>query len=71
MKTIHVELLVDVPKVPNFLRVSDGQSVPVCAVSDDGLREMAKQWTKDLLERASEQHLELYGTTRAQGPKES
>ena len=40
MKTINVKLTIDVPKVPNFLRTSDGQSVPLCAITDDGLREI-------------------------------
>jgi hypothetical protein len=55
MKTINVKLTVDVPMVPNYLRTSDGQSVPLCAVTDDGLREIAKQWTRDLLDRSKEQ----------------
>jgi hypothetical protein len=61
MKTIQVQLSVDVHKVPNFLRTLDGQSVPLCAVSDDGLRALAEQWTQDLLARAKEQHSEVYG----------
>jgi hypothetical protein len=55
MKTIQVKLTIDVPKVPNFLRTSDGQSVPLCAVTDDGLREIAEQWTRDLLARSHQQ----------------
>ena len=55
MKTINVKLTIDVPKVPNFLRTSDGQSVPLCAITDDGLREIAEQWTCDLLARSKEQ----------------
>jgi hypothetical protein len=55
VKTIQVKLTVDVPQVPNFLRTSDGQSVPLCAVTDDGLREIAAQWTADLLARSKEQ----------------
>jgi len=41
--------------VPNYLQTSDGQSVPLCAVTDDGLREIAEQWTRDLLARSKEQ----------------
>jgi hypothetical protein len=55
MKTINVKLTVDVPTVPNYLRTSDGQSVPLCAITDDGLREIAEQWTRDLLARSKEQ----------------
>ena len=55
MKTINVKLTVDVPTVPNYLRTSDGQSVPLCAISDDGLREIAEQWKLDLLAHSKEQ----------------
>jgi hypothetical protein len=55
MKTITVKMTIEVPKVPNFLRTSDGQSVPVNSVTDDGLREIAAQWTLDLLARSKEQ----------------
>lgn len=55
MKTIKVKLSVECPKVPNYLRTSDGQTVPICAVEDDGLREIGKQWTDDLIARSKEQ----------------
>jgi hypothetical protein len=55
MKTINVKMTIEVPKVPNFLRTSDGQSVPVNSVTNDGLRAIAEQWTLDLLARSKEQ----------------
>ena len=48
-------MTIEVPKVPNFLRTSDGQTVPLCRVTDDGLRALATQWTKDLLARSQQQ----------------
>ena len=55
---------VETPKVPNFLRLEDGQTVPICAITDDGLRALAEQWTKDLLARAAEMHRDTYGKER-------
>lgn len=61
---LKVKLIVETPRVPNFLRTADGEAVPICAVSDAGLRELAAHWTRDLLARAKAQHLQKYGRPR-------
>ena len=58
MRTIKVKMTVEVPQVPNFLRTSDGQTIPLCAVSDVGLRELAREWTENLIARSLEQSKE-------------
>lgn len=55
MAKYRVTMEVETPMVPNFLRLSDGQSVPLCAVTEDGLREIGKAWTEELIRRAQEQ----------------
>ncbi len=57
---------VETPLVPNFLRLSDGQSVPLCAVTEDGLREIAAAWTEELLKKAKKQ-----AETRAKEPRDA
>lgn len=50
--TLRVTMCVQVPGVPNYLKLSDDQVVPLYAVTDDGLREIGKQWTEKLIERS-------------------
>ena len=64
MRKIKVHAEINSPKVPNFLRSSSGEAIPICAVSDEGLNMIADQWRKDLLERAEDMHRELYGKPR-------
>lgn len=54
-RKIKVTAEVEVPKVPNFLRMSDGQTLPVSAAREDSLRELGRLWTEALIERAKEQ----------------
>lgn len=61
---IRVTMSIEVPIVPNFLRMEDGDSVPLCAVTDEALRELAAAWTEALIARAHEQHRANYGTER-------
>lgn len=55
MKTINVTAQVEVPRVPNFLLMSDGQKIPISAVTEEGLEEIGKDWTLALINRAREQ----------------
>lgn len=52
---LKVMMTIETPKVPNFFRTGDGQSVPICAVSDEGLRQVAAQWLEDLRANAARQ----------------
>ena len=63
---INVTMTIETPRVPNFLKTASGETIPVCAVDDDGLRAIAAQWLSDLLERAKVQHYETYGKDRVQ-----
>lgn len=54
-RKIQVEAEVEVPKVPNFLRMSDGKMLPVSAVSEDSLRKIGRLWIEALIERSIEQ----------------
>ncbi len=49
MKVLTVSMSVEIPRVPNFLRTSDGKTVPLYAVTEDGLRELGKQWIENLV----------------------
>lgn len=63
---------IETPRVPNFLRMSDGQTVPLCAVTDEGLRQLGAEFTEERLARAREQHRDTYGKERdAQSAPES
>ena len=57
MVIVKVTATVEVPKIPNFLRMSDGQTLSLGAISDVGLREVGQEWTESLLVRAKEQRL--------------
>lgn len=58
MKThrkIQVTATVETPVVPNFIKQTDGQIIPLCAISEEGLRGIGEAWTDCLIERAKEQ----------------
>jgi uncharacterized Zn-finger protein len=42
----------ELPTLPNFLRMTDGQRLPVQAVGESGLRELGAAWTDALVEHA-------------------
>lgn len=54
-KTLTVTAQVELPTVPNFLRMTDGQSLPVSAVTEDHLRKIGEAWTEALIENARAQ----------------
>ncbi len=49
-KTIEVEI--EIPMVPNFLRYGDRKLLPLSAFSEEELRDVAAAWTKELLSKA-------------------
>lgn len=51
---IKVTMEIEVPRVPNFLRRSDGVMMPINLISHESLRELGQQWTDDLINRAIE-----------------
>lgn len=44
MKPAVVRISVETPMRPNFLRMSDGGTVPIEALTDAQLRALAKNW---------------------------
>lgn len=52
---VKIEVTLEIPQVPNFLKGSDGQSYSVGQLSDDDLRSIGTAWIGRLLERAKEQ----------------
>jgi electron transfer flavoprotein alpha/beta subunit len=55
MTVLTVKAEIKVPRVPNFLRMTDGQSLPICAVTEEDLRKLGAVWIENLIERAREQ----------------
>jgi hypothetical protein len=55
VRTLTVTAQIQTPFVPNFLRMTDGQMLPLSAVGDAGLRRIGKAWTEELIRRAAEQ----------------
>ena len=49
---ITVRAEIETPRLPNFFRMSDGQSLPVHAVSEESLREIGRIWTEELVAHA-------------------
>lgn len=61
MTILNVKAEIEIPRVPNFIRRTDGVMMAVGDFTDDGLREMAVRWTENLLERAKEQREDRKG----------
>ena len=54
MIVLTVTAEVEIPQVPNFLKTPAGMMLPLDALSEEGLREVAKHWTEALIERQAE-----------------
>ena len=52
-RTLSVKAEIEIPYVPNVFRMSDGQSIPVQAVTEDALREIGAAWTEALVQHAA------------------
>lgn len=44
---------VQIPRLPNYLRTDSGSMVPIEAVTDSGLRELGRLWTRALIRHAA------------------
>jgi hypothetical protein len=53
--TINVTASVITPRVPNFIQQVNGTWLPLCALSEDGLKKLGDAFTKELLDRAKAQ----------------
>lgn len=54
---VRIGLTVVTPEPPEFLETPDSTRVPLSAVTDDGLRAVAKAWTKDFFRKAELQKI--------------
>lgn len=52
MKIVTVKANVEIPRVPNFFRQPDGGTLPIEAVTDEGLKKIGRAFTQELLEQA-------------------
>jgi len=53
MPTFSIKAHIDIPKPPNFFRLSDSkQSMSIADFTDEGLEEVGRQWTENLIESA-------------------
>lgn len=53
MATFSIKAHIDIPRPPNFFRLSDSkQSMSIADFTDEGLEEIGKQWTVALIESA-------------------
>lgn len=55
-RSLRVTASIVVPRTPSFLRFEDQEmaSIAIEDVSDEDLKKVGREWTKDLLERARE-----------------
>jgi len=52
MKTITVKAEVITPTAPNFIKQTDGQLLPIEAISDSGLKLIGEAYTEELIKKA-------------------
>jgi hypothetical protein len=52
---INVHAQIEIPRVPNFLKMEGGKTIPISAITEEGFREIGKKWTEELIARAKEQ----------------
>jgi hypothetical protein len=68
MKTHHVTITVTIPPVPDMLAIGNGQSIPLNAVTDEGLRQIGAEWTEALIAKAHGKATDTPGNTDAAQP---
>ena len=53
-KEIKVQMVVDLPMLPNFIRAADGEAFGVETFSDEDLKRIGAAWTDKLIQHAQE-----------------
>ena len=53
-KDLQVTVQAEVPSVPNFIRLSDGQTFPVHAFTVKDLKKIGKEWTEALIRKGTQ-----------------
>lgn len=51
--SITAQVEIEIPLPINFLKTTDGKSLPVAAVSKKDLRAIAKAWSEELISRGT------------------
>lgn len=54
LKNITVKATVSVPTTPNFLKMGE-RWLPLCAISEESLRELGQAWVEALVEKQKKQ----------------
>ena len=49
---VDVKAEIELPSLPNFFRLSDGQAIPISALPEAELRRIGRAWTEELVRRA-------------------
>ena len=47
-----IKIKIQCPNVPNFVRDENDRVFPVSSLTDDEIRQLGKEWTERLIERA-------------------
>lgn len=59
---VTVKATVAIPQVPNFLLRGDDPKMSIADIDDEGLREIGRQWTENLIERAHQIRVDRKGS---------
>jgi len=51
---VKITAEIELPKIPNHLRLTNGSSIPIEAITEAELKALGKLWTAALIERAAE-----------------
>lgn len=54
MKPKTIEIDIDLPILPNFLRTTDGKSFPIYMATEETLRAVGQEWTDALVALAKQ-----------------
>jgi len=53
VKVHNISAVVEIPKVPNSLRLTNGSRIAIEAISESELKAIGKAWTAALVEQAA------------------
>ena len=56
-RTIFVKAEIFTPRIPNFLKQTDGTMLPIEAIADSGLRKIGEAFTEELIEKAQKRRV--------------
>lgn len=53
VRILTVKASIRVPQLPNFLITESGESWPITALTEEGLRELGGEWVEELVRKAA------------------